>query len=71
MGLTLIDGHILNCLKSKNNLGLMINTFYLYLLVLESLPERQEVAVTHPRDIDSGSSHFWELLPQHGTPTEF
>ena len=34
MGLTLIDGHILNCLKSKGNLGLMIKTFYLYLLVL-------------------------------------
>ena len=34
MGLTLIDGHIFNCLKSKDNLGLMIKTFYLYLLVL-------------------------------------
>lgn len=33
-----------------------------YLLVLESLPERQEAAGTHPGDTDTGSSHFEELL---------
>ena len=37
-----------------------------YLLILDSLPERQEATAAHSGDIGTGGSHFGELILPHG-----
>lgn len=34
----------------------------MHVLILESLPEKQEAVGTSPGEINDGGNHFWELI---------
>lgn len=50
------------------NLNLEIPLPGIYLLALESLPERRKVPAAHPGDTDTGGSQAWESPTPMWTP---